>query len=69
MGAANRRNTQQDKHARSCQRSGKMAVVTRCGCCDRPVVGVIVRERPGQYCIECKGCGYSATSHYDQSKS
>jgi hypothetical protein len=28
------------------------------------VIGVIMREKPGQYCMECKGCGFSAASHF-----
>jgi hypothetical protein len=64
MGSINRRNCKQDKFARACRRSGKMAVLTRCGACGRSVVGVIMREQTGKYCIECKGCGYSATSHF-----
>ena len=69
MGATNRNETRQDKHATSCRRSGKMAVLTRCGECRRSVVGVIIREEPGQYCIECKGCGFSATSHFREADS
>jgi hypothetical protein len=68
MGATNRKDTRQDKYATSCRRSGKMAVLTRCGMCDRPVIGVIIGKR-GCYCIECKGCGYSATSYFDDASS
>ena len=64
MGSINRHDGKQDKYAESCHRSGKMGVLTRCGACNRPVVGVVVREQPGKYCIECKTCGYSAMSHY-----
>jgi hypothetical protein len=64
MKVPKRHESQQDKFAASARRSGKMAVVTRCGVCDRSVVGVIMRDNPGQYCIECKGCGFSATSHF-----
>ena len=64
MGSINRDNSKQDKHSASCRRSGKMAVLTRCGACGRSVVGVIMCEMPSQYCIECKCCGYSATSHF-----
>ncbi len=64
MGATNRHDSKQAKYAAACRRSGKMAVITRCGVCDRSVIGVIVRERRGEYCIECKGCGFSATSHF-----
>ena len=69
MGATNRpHDTRQDKHAAVCRRSGKMAVLTRCGCCDRPVIGVIIGEN-GRYCMECKACGYSATSHFSDANS
>ena len=64
MGATNRKDTRQDKYSASCRRSGKMAVLARCGACDRSVIGVIMREKPGQYCMECKGCGFSAASHF-----
>ncbi len=65
MGASKRHDVnKQDKHAVLCRRSGKMAVLTQCGACDRSVIGVIVRDQPGKYCIECKCCGYSATSHF-----
>jgi hypothetical protein len=67
MGAKN--HTRQDKYATSSRRSGKMAVLTRCGACDRSVVGVIMREQPGRYCMECKGCGYSATSRFSEAGS
>ena len=41
-----------------------MAVMTRCGCCNRAVVGVTIPSGRGRYSIECKNCGYSATSHF-----
>jgi hypothetical protein len=64
MGARNRpHDTRQDQHAASCRRIGKMAVLTLCGACKQPVVGVIMRKL-GLYCIECKTCGYSAVSHF-----
>src|SRR4051812_26241851 len=59
MGSINRHN-KQDKYSGSCRRVGKMAVLTRCGACDRPVVGIVVRGQTNKYSIECKGCGYSA---------
>lgn len=69
MGATNRNENKQDKYAASCRRSGKMAVLTRCGACDRSVIGVIMPESPGRYCMECKGCGYSATSRFSDASS
>jgi hypothetical protein len=36
--------------------------------CDRPVVGVIIGKK-GCYGIECKGCGYSATSYFEDANS
>ena len=63
--ASNRHNTKQDKHAAACRRSGKMAVLTLCGMCDKPVVGVVVGKR-GRYAVECKRCGYSAMSRFEQ---
>jgi hypothetical protein len=64
MGATNRpHDNRQDKLAALCRRSGKMAVLTRCGYCERPVVGVLMGKR-GRYCMECKDCGYSATSRF-----
>lgn len=68
MGASNPRNSAQDKLSGSCRRIGKMAVLTKCGVCDRSVVGVTV-GKGGRYCIECKSCGYSATSHYKDANS
>jgi hypothetical protein len=65
MEASNR----QEKYATSCRRIGKMAVITRCGACHRPIIGVIVREHPGHYCIECKDCGFSARSHFSDDHS
>jgi len=43
-----------------------MAVLTRCGVCDQAVVGVIIGKK-GRYAIECKNCGYSASSHFSDS--
>ncbi len=68
MGAIDPHDHRQHNHASSCRRKGKMAVLTFCGCCNRPVVGVILRGKPGRYTIECKGCGFSATSHYKESR-
>lgn len=69
MGAKNRRHdTRQDKHAAACRRIGKMAVLTQCGACNRPVVGVTMSQQ-GRYCMECKNCGYSATSHFSDAES
>lgn len=67
MGASNRHNKQQAKHAASCRRVGRMALLTRCGACGKPVVGVVMQNRD-RYCIECKNCGYSATSAYQQNQ-
>ncbi len=64
MGAIDPRDKRQDNHAAVCRRSGRMAVLTRCGCCNRPVVGVTIPRGRGRYSVECKNCGYSATSHY-----
>jgi hypothetical protein len=64
MGTTDRHDSMQDKYAASCRLSGRMLVLTLCGACNHPVAGVIVRDKPGQYCIECKGCGFSATSHF-----
>ena len=63
MGDAKSHDIKQDQHSTSCRRSGKMAVLTLCGSCNQPVVGVIMRT-PRLYCIECKTCGYSAISHF-----
>jgi transcription elongation factor Elf1 len=63
MGASKRDGTKQDKHAGLCRRVGKMGVLTRCGACNQPVVGVVLGRRT-RYCIECKNCGYSASSHF-----
>lgn len=63
MGATNRRDNPQHKHADKCRLVGKMAVLTLCGECDKPVVGVVVGRRQ-RYCMECKSCGFSASSHF-----
>lgn len=42
----------------------KMAVLTECGRCRQPVVGVTVREMPGWCSVECKSCGNSATVRF-----
>ena len=39
----------------------KMAVQTECNRCQRPVVGVMIREMPGWCSVECKSCGHSAS--------
>jgi hypothetical protein len=44
-----------------------MAVLTFCGSCDQPVVGVVIGRR-AKYSIECKNCGYSASSHFKDGK-
>jgi hypothetical protein len=67
MGAIDPHDSRQDQHAAACRLVGKMAVLTLCGCCNRPVVGVVMHGKPGRYSIECKACGYSATSSYAQS--
>ena len=63
MGAKNRKNSKQHQYAALCRRVGKMAVLTRCGGCDRPVVGVIV-QKSERYSMECKSCGFSAISYF-----
>ena len=64
MGTSKRHDVnKQDKHANSCFRVGRMAVLTFCGSCDQPVVGVVIGRR-ARYCIECKNCVYSASSHF-----
>lgn len=68
MGAKNRKNSKQHKYAASCRRVGKMGVLTRCGSCDRPAVGVIVQKR-GRYSLECKACGFSANSYFSDADS
>lgn len=66
MGAIDPRDKRQDNYANSCRRSGRMAVVTCCGSCQQPVVGVTIRSGRGRYSMECKHCGYSATSHFHE---
>lgn len=68
MGAIDPRDKRQDNYVNSCRRSGRMAVMTCCGSCQRPVVGVTIRGGHGRYSIECKHCGYSATSHFRDSQ-
>ncbi len=41
----------------------KMAVLTECDRCQRPVVGVTIREMPGWCSVECKSCGHSTSLH------
>jgi hypothetical protein len=67
MDARKRHNNQQAKHADSCRRSGRMAIVTLCGACDKPVVGVVLQKQ-NRYAIECKSCGYSAIAQYRQAE-
>jgi transcription elongation factor Elf1 len=69
MAANTPEDARQDNHASACRRRGKMAVLTLCGRCNRPVVGVVMRPRSNQYCIECKSCGYSAISRYERRNS
>ena len=64
MGAIDPRDKRQDAFSSACHRIGRMAILSRCGCCKRPVVGVVMPKGPGRYSIECKNCGYSATSHF-----
>lgn len=63
MGARNHKNSKQHKYAASCRRVGKMALLTRCGGCDRPVVGVVL-QKSANYSMECKACGFSAVSRF-----
>jgi hypothetical protein len=63
MGAKNRKNSKQHKYADSCRIVGKMALLTQCGGCDRPVVGVVL-QNSANYSMECKACGFSAVSHF-----
>lgn len=65
MGAIDPHDSRQDQHASDCRLEGKMTVHTLCGCCHRPVTGVTMTDKPGRYTIECKACGYSATSRYE----
>ena len=67
MDSKKRRSNLQVKHAGSCRRSGKMAMLTLCGACNEPVVGVIMQKKD-RYAIECKCCGYSAVAAYQPAK-
>lgn len=60
MAAADPSDKGQNRHSSSFPKNGKMAASAVCGRCDRPVVGVVIREMPGWYSVECKSCGHSA---------
>lgn len=60
MAAADPSDKGQDRHVSSFHRIGTMAVSTACGRCNRPVIGVAIREMLGWCSVECKACGHSA---------
>jgi hypothetical protein len=65
MGTDDSNNSPLNRDSSSKPRIGRMAVLTACGCCAQPVVGVTIRELPGWCSVECKSCGHSSSLRYD----
>jgi|GEM_PF-5339533 len=55
----------QDAQMHYCLKMGPTEIWSLCFVCGHGVVGVTITDKPGQYSIECKVCGYSAEAYHD----
>jgi hypothetical protein len=44
----------------------RIRIESKCYWCGSKVIGVPVRESPGQYSMECKNCGKGAIAFHDR---